>query len=73
MCKTGLERVCGHSCYENLKLIKDSPYRFPKELKESDKEIIFHGLEGILSQTFIDKIWTMIYERYKVYENLRDN
>ena len=65
--------IGGHSCCENLQLIKDSKYKFPNNLKETDKEIIFSGLEGVLSQTFIDKIWTMIFERYKVYENLRNN
>ena len=37
---------------------------------ESDRSIIFEGLETLLSDVFMDKIWNMIYERYKVYENL---
>ena len=32
--------------------------------------MIFDGLETILSEAFRDKIWNMIYERYKIYENL---
>lgn len=37
---------------------------------ESDRGIIFEGLETLLSDVFMDKIWNMIYERYQVYENL---
>ena len=40
---------------------------------ESDRSIIFEGLETLLSDVFMDKIWNMIYERYKVYENLSNN
>jgi hypothetical protein len=32
--------------------------------------MIFEGLDTILSETFKDKIWNMIYKRYKTYENL---
>ena len=62
--------IGGYSCYENLGLIKNSREIFPNKLKSADKDIIFEGLEDILSDIFIDKIWNMIYERYKVYENL---
>ena len=37
---------------------------------ESDRGIIFEGLETLLSDVFMNKIWNMIYERYQVYENL---
>ena len=62
--------IGGYSCYDNLKLIQNSKDVFSNKLKESDKEIIFEGLEDVLSETFIDKIWNMIFERYKIYENL---
>jgi hypothetical protein len=52
------------SCLENLNLIKDRDYLFKNRLTESDKAYIFDGLDGILSDVFIDKIWSMIYERY---------
>ena len=60
------------SCFENLSLIKERDYLFKNRLTESDKEYVFEGLRGILSDVFIEKIWTMIYERYLVYENLCD-
>ena len=58
------------SCEDNLKLIKDKQSVFANKLKESDKKRIFNGLEGVLSKTLINKIWDMIYTRYKAYENL---
>lgn len=62
--------IGGYSCYDNLKLIQKPQDVFSNILKESDKEIIFEGLEDVLSEIFIDKIWNMIFERYKIYENL---
>lgn len=62
--------IGGYSCYENLQLIKDNKEIFANKLQPADKNVIFEGLEDVLSHTFIDKIWNMIYERYKVYENL---
>lgn len=62
--------IGGYSCYENLELIKDKTKIFENKLQESDKDIIFEGMDNILSDIFINKIWNMIYERYKIYENL---
>ncbi len=62
--------IGGTSCLENLKFMKDKPYIFQNRLKESDRDYIFHGLHDVLSKTLIEKIWCMIYERYRFYENL---
>ena len=40
------------------------------KLQEKDKTFIFDGLQDIVSDKFIEKAWNMIYERYKIYENL---
>ncbi len=58
------------SCYENLSLIADKKKVFSGKLVPSDKDVLFEGLDGILSPAFIDVIWNMIYERYKIYESL---
>lgn len=58
------------SCYDNLNIIKERKDLFSRCLKKEDKDFIFNGLDNIISQTFIDNIWNMIYERYKIYENL---
>lgn len=62
--------IGGFSCLENLKLIDKRVDVFPNKLKWEDKEIIFEGLQGIISDVFIDRIWSMIYERYLIYEAL---
>lgn len=62
--------IGGRSSFDNLKLISDREKVFKNKLKESDREIILDGLEEVLPAVYLDKIWTMIWERYKVYENL---
>ncbi len=62
--------IGSHSCYDNLKLIKNPKEVFNGNLSKADRNIIFDDLNGILSDAFIDKIWNMIYERYTIYENL---
>ena len=54
------------SCYENLSLIKNKAGIFKNELVESNKVLLFKDLDHVLSKTFIDKIWDMIYTRYKI-------
>ena len=58
------------SCYENLSLIKDKAKVFKTTLKEVDKELIFKNLGGILSKAFINRIWEMIYMRYKIFHEM---
>ncbi len=62
--------IGGYSCYENLNLIADKQRVFANELKDSDKDIIFADLQGLLSATYLDAIWDMINKRYKIYESL---
>ncbi len=62
--------IGGFSTKENLKYLNGRKDLFSAKLKANDKERIFEDLEGVLSDAFIDKIWKMIYERYKAYENL---
>ena len=57
------------STWENLKLIPADKIPVLKPLCESDKENVLEGLEGIISETFQDKIWEMIWKRWCVYEN----
>lgn len=62
--------IGGYSCFENLKLIEDTKKVFLNSLKITDKQFIFEGLEEVMSDIFIDKIWNMIFERYQIYENI---
>lgn len=62
--------IGSHSCYENLNLVEKGKKLFKRGIQDSDKQILFEGLDGIISVSFIDKVWSMIYERYQIYENL---
>ena len=54
--------------WENLKLIpKDKLPKF-NALKENDRTVLMHGLDGIISQSLQDKIWEMIWKRWCAYE-----
>lgn len=69
------DRKCGNyiggsSCLENLSLIKDRSSVFSGQLKESDRKDLFSGLDGVISQVLCDRIWEMIWSRYKAYENI---
>ena len=54
------------SCLENLSLIRDRKAVFQGTLKAEDREAIFEGLSDVLPDIFREKIWDMIWERYKV-------
>lgn len=55
---------------EKQDLIEDKKNIFANKLSEEDKGTIFENMQGILPEKFLDKVWNMIYMRYKVYENL---
>lgn len=58
------------SCLDNLHYIQDKKALFPNELELKHRKQIFDGLEHILSNEHMDKIWDMIWERYKLYESI---
>lgn len=62
--------IGSRSTYDNLSLLSHKKKLFKGILKPEHKDEIFKGLDGVLSEIFIDAIWDMIYGRYKVYENL---
>ena len=62
--------IGSYSCYENLALLPKNKKLFKGKLAPEHKQVLFEGLEDILSETFRNQIWDMIYERYKIYENL---
>lgn len=62
--------IGGYSTFDNLALIRDTKTVFPGKLHQTDKVVIFKDLDSVLPSCFIDKIWDMIYTRYKIYEKL---
>lgn len=58
------------SAFENLKLIPEKEFPHMNCLKESDKDILFDGLNQVLGKEWLDKVWEMIWKRWNIYENL---
>ena len=61
--------VGGNSAQKNLELIpkKELPQFHP--LKEEHRNELLGGMEGIVPQYLLDKIWDMIWERWLYYED----
>ena len=71
------DKVCNNyigsrSVWENLKLIPKHQFPELNALKQSDKDILFHGLSGVLDEKLQNKIWEMIWQRWCVYEDFRN-
>lgn len=60
-----------NSALTNLSLIPVSLYPPLRPLRESDRDMLFDGLEDALPRAWQDKIWEMIWKRWQFYENLR--
>ncbi|MBQ8559590.1 MAG: hypothetical protein IJ439_06375 [Tyzzerella sp.] len=61
--------VGGRSAQENLKLIPQDKLPKINELKETDREYLFEGLDNIMPQCWQNKIWEMIWKRWQYYES----
>lgn len=61
--------IGSRSTWENLKLIPKDKLPALHPLRESDREIIMEGLDGIISGALQDKIWEMIWKRWCAYED----
>lgn len=56
------------SVKDNLKLIPAGEEPEFNKLKQSDRDFLFEGFRGIISELHQDKIWEMIWKRWKYYE-----
>ena len=61
--------VGSRSAWENLKLIPPAERPALTPLREQDRDILFEDLDGILGQPWLDKIWEMIWGRWRQYED----
>lgn len=61
--------VGSNSAMENLKLIPREKLPVFHTLQEKDKEFLFEDLDGVISQELQDKIWEMVFARWKYYED----
>ena len=60
--------IGSHSLEENLRLFDVHPQ--VNQLLETDRARLMRGLDNILPQVHLDKIWKMIWERWQHYEGL---
>ncbi len=60
------------SAFDNLSLIPSDQRPDVRRLEKRDRSVLFEGLKGILPQNYQDKIWEMIWTRWKYYEDLCD-
>ncbi|MBR1759045.1 MAG: hypothetical protein IJ744_10040 [Lachnospiraceae bacterium] len=62
--------VGGRSVLKNLSLIPKEELPKLNALTEADREYILEGLEDILPEGLLMKLWEMIRQRYQYYETL---
>lgn len=61
--------VGSRSVQRNLELIPKDKLPQINSLKEQDRQYLFEGLERIMSTSWQDKIWQMIWRRWQYYES----
>lgn len=65
--------VGSHSARENLELIPPGKEPNLHPLLPSDKEVLLAGLDAVLPEDWLEKIWQMIWNRWCEYEDFRDS
>lgn len=58
------------STLENLALVTNKKDVFRRALRAEDKEGLFDGLSGVLSEMHLNRIWDMLWARWCEYEKL---
>lgn len=61
--------IGSRSAADNLKMIPAGHLPVLNSLREQDRAELLRGLDGIISQSLLDKIWDMIWERWCHYED----
>lgn len=64
--------VGSRSARENLTLIPKGSLPILNPLRGEDKSFLMEGLSEALGQTWLDRIWEMIWKRWLTYEAVRD-
>ncbi|MBQ3996041.1 MAG: hypothetical protein II639_05250 [Clostridia bacterium] len=65
--------VGSHSARENLELIPPGKEPNFRPLQPSDREVLLAGLDAVLPEEWLEKIWQMIWNRWCEYEDFRDS
>jgi len=62
--------VGSRSAQDNLQLIPQNSQPHLNPLRESDRNVLFADLETVLPKIWRDKIWEMLWRRWKFYEDI---
>ena len=62
--------IGSRSTFENIGLVENKTMVFKGRLTEKERNLLFEDLEGVLSKEHLDKIWSMLYNRWLYYESL---
>jgi len=62
--------VGSRSALQNLQLIPQGKHPSLRPLEERDRTVLLAGLEHVLPTIYLDKIWEMIWNRWKTYETI---
>lgn len=65
--------VGSHSVRENLELIPPGKEPNFRPLQPSDREVLLAGLDAVLPEEWLEKIWQMIWNRWCEYEDFCDS
>lgn len=61
--------IGSRSVLENLNLIPGNSFPHLNSLQEADRKVLFADLETVLPQVWRDKIWEILWRRWKFYED----
>lgn len=64
--------VGSRSAWNNLRLIPKNRHPMISSLKESDRNVLFTGLDDVIGKKWMDRIWEMIWRRWLAYADFRD-
>lgn len=64
--------VGSRSTRRNLELIPADAFPAFNRLTEEHRDILLEDLDGVMPRLWLDKIWDMIWRRWKVYEDFRN-
>lgn len=64
--------VGSRSARENLRLIPEGKTPVLQPLHETDRAVLLDGLDDALGQVWLDKIWEMLWKRWRAYEDFCD-
>ena len=62
--------VGSRSALQNLALIPENERPVLRELEERDRALLFRGLNEALPEIYQEKIWDMLWKRWKTYEDM---